>query len=128
MFSRRIPSSQHPVHKMPLLFSYGSLQEEQVQRSTYGRLLDGHRDELPRYEPALVKIEDADVASALGRTHHANVKWSGDNNSRVVGTVFEITDAELASTDAYEAKFSYKRVPVVLASGREAWVYVHAAG
>lgn len=40
--------------------------------------------------------------------------------------VFEVTDAELASADEYEAPFSYKRVAVVLASGRQAWVYVHA--
>lgn len=116
------------VDDMPLLFSYGSLQEENVQRSTYGRPLVGHRDELPRYEAALVKIDDARVASALGRTHHANVKLTGDSNSRVAGMVFEITDAELASTDTYEAKFFYKRIKAMLASGREAWVYVHAAG
>ena len=39
---------------------------------------------------------------------------------------FEITDAELASADEYEAAFSYKRIAAVLASGRHAWVYVHA--
>ena len=114
------------ARRMPLLFSYGSLREEKVQRETYGRPLDGHRDELPRYEPALVKIEDAQTVSAIGKTHHANVMWNGDNNSRVAGMVFEITDAELASTDVYEAKFFYKRIKATLASGREAWVYVHA--
>lgn len=40
---------------------------------------------------------------------------------------FEITDAELASVDTYEAAFLYKRIVVTLASGRDAWVYVHAA-
>ena len=113
---------------MPLLFSYGSLQEEKVQLATYGRFLNGHRDELPRYEPALVKIEDVRVASELGRTHHANLKFNGDDNSRVAGMVFEVTDAELAKTDIYEAKFFYKRITATLASGREAWVYVHDAG
>jgi len=37
---------------MPLLFSYGTLQQESVQRSTFGRLLDGPKDELPRFEPS----------------------------------------------------------------------------
>jgi gamma-glutamylcyclotransferase (GGCT)/AIG2-like uncharacterized protein YtfP len=40
--------------------------------------------------------------------------------------VFEITDAELASVDEYEAVFFYKRVTARLASGRHAWVYVDA--
>jgi hypothetical protein len=39
---------------------------------------------------------------------------------------FEITDAELADVDTYEAAFSYKRVGAMLASGRPVWVYIHA--
>jgi hypothetical protein len=35
---------------MPLLFSYGTLQQEDVQWSTFGRLLEGQRDELPGFE------------------------------------------------------------------------------
>ena len=38
---------------MPLLFSYGALQREHLQLSTCGRLLDGQKDELVRYAPAL---------------------------------------------------------------------------
>jgi len=45
----------------------------------------------------------------------------------VSGTVFEITDAELADADTYEARAAYTRVSVTLASGREAWVYVDAS-
>jgi gamma-glutamylcyclotransferase (GGCT)/AIG2-like uncharacterized protein YtfP len=92
---------------MPLLFSYGSLQQEDVQLSTIGRRLDGQRDELPRFEK------------------NANVTLSGDPDSRVSGTVFEITDDELARIDRYEAPVSYRRVAVTLASGRQAWVYLH---
>jgi hypothetical protein len=40
--------------------------------------------------------------------------------------VFEVTDAELACIDAYEIVFSYTRVLAMLASDKEAWVYVHA--
>jgi gamma-glutamylcyclotransferase (GGCT)/AIG2-like uncharacterized protein YtfP len=43
----------------------------------------------------------------------------------VPGMVFEITDAELAGVDHYEAAFSYKRVVAKLATGKETWVYVH---
>ena len=46
---------------MPLLFSYGTLQQPNVQRSTFGRLLRGHADELPGFEPSLVEIEDPGI-------------------------------------------------------------------
>jgi hypothetical protein len=51
------------------------------------------------------------------------VKWNGRSESRVTGTVFEISDSELASADRYEVA-AYRRVAAVLASGRRAWVYV----
>lgn len=127
-----IPASvslgDHHSGAMPLLFSYGTLQQETVQLTTLGRLLDGQRDDLLRFEPSLVKIEDPRVVAAIGRTHHANVTFNGNEESRVSGTVFEVTDAELARVDEYEAAFSYKRVAAALASGRQAWVYVDAHG
>jgi len=111
---------------MPLLFSYGTLQQEDVQRSTFRRLLQGHRDELLGCEPSLLKIEDPQVVAASGQTHYANVTFNGRNDSRVSGTVFEITEVELAAADQYEQRAAYKRVAATLASGREAWVYVDA--
>jgi len=111
---------------MPLLFSYGTLQQENVQLSTFGRLLHGQRDELPGFEPSSVRIEDPEVVAASGKTHHANVTFNGRNDSRVNGTVFEITDAELAAADQYEQLATYKRVAAMLASGKQAWVYVDA--
>ena len=110
---------------MPFLFSYGTLQSEDVQRSTFGRTLSGQRDSLPGYQPSLVKIEDAALARALGRTHHANVTLTGNAQHRVEGTVFEVADVELARADEFEAQFSYRRVAVTLTSGTRAWVYVH---
>ena len=110
---------------MPLLFSYGTLQQEDVQRATFGRLLSGHRDELPEYEPSLVAIDDPHHAAVSGRTHHANVTFNGRDDSRVPGTVFEVSEAELAAADAYERPASYERLAVSLASGKEAWVYVY---
>lgn len=109
---------------MPLLFSYGTLQEEKVQLSNFGRLLNGQRDELPGYEPSRVRIEDAKLAVAIGMTHHANASFNGREDSRVSGTVFEVTDAELAAADQYELPAAYVRIAVVLASGKQAWVYV----
>jgi gamma-glutamylcyclotransferase (GGCT)/AIG2-like uncharacterized protein YtfP len=110
---------------MPLLFSYGTLQQENVQLSRFGRLLQGQKDELIGFEQSLVRIEDPQVVATSGKRHHPIVKFNGRNDSRVSGTVFEITDAELASADQYEVA-AYKRVAAILASGKQAWVYVDA--
>jgi gamma-glutamylcyclotransferase (GGCT)/AIG2-like uncharacterized protein YtfP len=59
-------------------------------------------------------------------THHANVTFNGRSDSRVGGTVFEITDAELAAADDYEQLAAYKRISATLASGQQAWLYVDA--
>jgi len=111
---------------MPGLFSYGTLQHEEVQLSTFGRKLEGEKDLITGYEPSLVKISDPALVTKLGKTHHANISATGDDWSNVQGTVFEVTEAELAMADTFEAQFLYKRVNVTLASGRDAWVYVHA--
>jgi gamma-glutamylcyclotransferase (GGCT)/AIG2-like uncharacterized protein YtfP len=111
---------------MPLLFSYGTLQQEDVQRSTFGRTLEGEKDLLIGYEPSLVRIADPAVAERLKRTHHDNVRATGDDWSSVQGTAFAVTDEELARADRFEAEFNYTRVNVTLASGNDAWVYVHA--
>jgi gamma-glutamylcyclotransferase (GGCT)/AIG2-like uncharacterized protein YtfP len=110
---------------MPRLFSYGTLQQEEVQLSTFGRKLAGEKDLIIGYEPSLLKIADPAVAARLGKTHHDNISATGDDWSNVQGTVFEISDAELARADEFEAQFAYQRVNVTLASGNDAWVYVY---
>jgi gamma-glutamylcyclotransferase (GGCT)/AIG2-like uncharacterized protein YtfP len=110
---------------MPLLFSYGTLQQENVQLTTFGRRLSGQSDALVGYEQALVRIEDPEVIATSGKDTHPIVKFTGKSNHRVSGTVFEVTDAELGRADQYEVA-AYKRVSANLASGKIAWVYVDA--
>jgi gamma-glutamylcyclotransferase (GGCT)/AIG2-like uncharacterized protein YtfP len=111
---------------MPLLFSYGTRRQENVQLSAFGRVLQGQKDELLGFEQSLVRIEGPQVVATSGKTHHANVRFNGRNDSRVSGTVFEIADAQLAAADQYEQCAAYKRVAAMLASGKQAWVYVDA--
>jgi len=110
---------------MPLLFSYGTLQQQDVQLSLFGRSLRGQPDELVGFEQARFAIEDPKVVAASGKTHHAIVKFNGLKESRVKGTVFEVSDRELARADQYEPA-GYKRVMALLASGKQAWVYADA--
>ena len=97
---------------MPLLFSYGTLQQEDVQRETFDRVLVGQPDALTGFE--LSRSRD-------GR--HATVKYNGKPTSRVEGTVYEVTDAELVEADGYEQPDGYSRTQVTLASGKPAWVF-----
>ena len=98
-----------------------------MQRSTFGRLLQGQRDELVGFEQSLLRVEDPEFVAASGKTHHAIVKFNGRSDSRVRGMVFEVTDAELVKADRYEPA-GYKRIATVLASGKQAWVYADARG
>jgi len=110
---------------MPLLFSYGTLQQEEVQLAIFDRKLRGDQDELVGYEQALLIIEDAAVIATSGKTHHTIVRPCADPSRRIKGTVYELTEAELDRADLYEVA-EYKRTTTNLASGREAWVYVDA--
>ena len=110
---------------MPLLFSYGTLQQENVQLATFGRRLDGEKDELLGYEQTMVMIEDPDVVATSGKARHPIVRFTGNAHDRVGGTVFDVTDAEISRADQYEVA-AYKRVSAHLASGKVAWVYVDA--
>jgi hypothetical protein len=110
---------------MPKLFSYGTLQQENVQIATFGRRLEGESDALVGYRQSMVAIGDPEVVRTSGKTHHPIVAFTGVNDDRVAGMTFEVTDAELAQADEYEVE-AYVRVLAALASGDKAWVYVDA--
>ncbi len=115
------------THASPLilLFSYGTLQDRAVQMSQFRREWIGYPDSLPGYTQSLVAIRDAQVVAASGKIHHPIVQPSTNPADTVPGTVFKITAEELAAADAYEVS-DYRRVSVVLASGKHAWVYVRS--
>jgi gamma-glutamylcyclotransferase (GGCT)/AIG2-like uncharacterized protein YtfP len=100
---------------MPLLFSYGTLQQEHVQQSVFGRRVDTRPEELVGYVREAVTI---------GGAQEANIRYTG--SGRVPGVVLDISDAELLRSDDYELPYGYKRISVRLASGTTAWAYVHA--
>jgi gamma-glutamylcyclotransferase (GGCT)/AIG2-like uncharacterized protein YtfP len=110
---------------MPKLFSYGTLQQENVQLATFGRRLAGQADQLSGFVQTEIKIDDPEVVRASGKTHHPMLVFTSRPEDCVTGTVFDITDTELAQADDYEVD-DYKRVAVTLNSGLQAWVYVDA--
>ena len=110
---------------MPLLFSYGTLQDSTVQLATFGRVLEGERDAIVGFERSHVAIRDVAVITKTGRTHHDNARFTGNADHLVEGTAFEVAEAELNAADIYERQADYVRVRAPLASGRQTWVYVH---
>ena len=106
-----------------LLFTYGTLQLEEVQLATFGRKLEGRHDALPGYRLVTIKIRDEDFVVKSGTADHHNLQFTGDASDLVEGIVFAVTTSELKQSDAYEPE-GYKRTHVQLASGATAWIYL----
>jgi gamma-glutamylcyclotransferase (GGCT)/AIG2-like uncharacterized protein YtfP len=112
-------------HETERLFSYGTLQTEAVQLSTFGRRLAGSPDALVGYQLRMIKIGDQDFVATSGGEYHRNLEFTGSASDLVEGTVFSVTEQDLEQADAYEPD-GYERVRVQLRSGTEAWVYSNA--
>ena len=107
---------------MALLFSYGTLQQKNVQIANFGRELVGHKDVLSKYIVSDITITDARVIRESGKDVHLILRYSGNIEDEVTGTVFELSDNELVLADDYEVD-DYKRVAAELTSGRTCWIY-----
>lgn len=104
------------------LFSYGTLQKEEVQLATFGRRLPGRPETLIGYILKVIQIRDEDFAGKNGAQQH-NLHFTGIDSDGVNGMVFSVTKSELELADSYEPA-EYKRVRVKLSSGLDAWVYL----
>lgn len=105
------------------LFSYGTLQQSEVQMANFGRLLAGEADAVTGYRLSSVRIDDPEVVAESGSDVHPILVASGHPGDEIEGTVFLITAQELAAADDYETD-AYVRVEVPLRSGASAWAYV----
>ena len=112
----------HEREKTEHLFSYGTLQTESVQLSTFGRRLDGSPDNLVGYRLRIIQITDQEFVATSGAEYHRNLEFTGSASDFVEGTVFAVTQQELEQADAYEPD-GYERVQIKLRSGTNAWVY-----
>jgi len=110
---------------MENLFSYGTLQEDRVQREVFGHSLVGTADAIIGYRLAAFTISDAKAIAISGRAEHTMLEPTGRDADQIEGTVFKLTAEELGQADAYE-DVAYKRIQVCLRSGSRAWVYVRA--
>ena len=107
-----------------LVFSYGTLQIERVQRELLGRLVRMDDDALLGFEAVPVEIDHPDVIEFSGSSTHLALV-PGDPAARIAGKVLHVTEADLPPLDDYEGD-EYRRIEVTLESGTRAWVYVKA--
>ncbi|MFH6602705.1 gamma-glutamylcyclotransferase family protein [Maribacter algicola] len=98
---------------MEYLFSYGTLQEHDVQNVLFQKTLSGCPDEVTGF--VLSPNKAYGIYPALLKTK--------DSSHRISGMVYEVTETDLANADDYEGDF-YKRIRVGLKSGKKAWLYV----
>ena len=110
----------HPI------FSFGTLQLEQVQRELFGRAVETTPDVLRGARLGVLKITDPEVIRASGSDEHPALIITGDLADSVAGGTLDVTAEELAAADHYE-RVGYRRIQVTLESGIEAWVYVPRA-
>lgn len=104
------------------LFSYGTLQRDDVQLELFGRLLNGAKDILNGYKIASIEIKDELFLAKGEEKFQKTLIPSKDDAHCIEGTVFEIPEEELLLADKYEPD-NYQRIKVILQSGKEAWIY-----
>lgn len=108
---------------MPYLFSYGTLQKEQVQLETFGRILQGKKDVLSGYKLNMLEIADPEVLRKSGQKYHPVLEFSGNADDEIEGVLFEVTEAEILQADEYEVD-DYQRIETVFKSGNKGFIYV----
>lgn len=104
-----------------LLFSYGTLKLDSVQRAVFGCVLGGEPDAVAGHTLGEVHITDPAVIAASGSAVHP-VLVPGDPDAMVEGLVLELDDDQLAAADTYEVD-AYERRRYPLRSGRIAWIF-----
>ena len=98
---------------MELLFTYGTLQDEQVQHYLFGRTLQGSKDHLLGFKRLENVVYD----------RYPMVIRTENEEDTVLGMAYEVSVSDLQKADIYETA-AYKREKFVLRSGKEAWVYL----
>lgn len=107
---------------MPFLFSYGTLQKEEVQTELFGRILHSTGDRLSGYKIVTIEITDKAFLAKGENKLQQTLVASGNDGDFVEGSVLEVTDDELIMADKYEPQ-NYKRITVILESGKSAYLY-----
>ena len=103
-----------------ILFVYGTLAHERVQREVFGRPVPMRPARLPGFDARTVVIEDPKVVRISGSGRHPGaVRREG---AVLQGHALRLSAEDLAKADAYEAQ-GYERRLVTLSDGAPAFLY-----
>ncbi len=102
------------------LFTYGTLQHDDVQENLFGRVLAGTPEKLIGYVLKKIQIEEE-----FGIVQYPVLVETKNKKDFIDGIVYEVTDQDLYQADLYEG-LHYKRVEVHLKSKQKAWAYTSA--
>lgn len=99
------------------LFTYGTLQQTDIQEELFGRRLVGTPEKLVGYA-----LEEIQIEEEFGLIDYEILVETGNPTDTINGIVYEVTQKELNQADLYEG-MNYKRVEVHLQSDQKAWAY-----
>ncbi len=102
---------------MEKLFAYGSLQNEDIQKDLFGRILEGTPETLIGYVVKQIQIEEE-----FGIVNYPIITQTENQEDTINGIVYAISTKELHQSDLYEG-LHYKRVEVQLQSKQKVWAY-----
>ncbi len=105
------------------LFTFGTLQDPDIQRAVFGTVIEGTKDVLEGYIIDHIEYREQDDNLLSGPRRYLAIEPSENSSEFIPGIVIELTEDQLDRADAYEGP-AYARIKVVLASGRMSWVYV----
>lgn len=105
---------------MQKLFTYGTLQNPDVQEELFGRVLKGKPETLKGYQLKEIQIEEE-----FGLVTYPIITETQNPNDTINGIVYEVSATDLRQADLYEGVY-YKRVEVHLQSNQNAWAYTLA--
>jgi len=94
------------------VFTYGTLQDKEVQLGVFSRVLTGTPDTLSTYRIAAQKV--------AGR--YPTLEHTQNEKDKIKGMTYTLSLEELEKADAYEGD-AYERITITLASGKKAWTY-----
>jgi hypothetical protein len=105
------------------LFSYGTLQKEEVQLKLFSRILHGHKVRLAGYRLIEIEITDEAFLAKGEQKNQLTLVPSGIELDFVEGMAFEVTEEELLHADKYEPS-NYKRIAIAAGSAGSVWAYI----
>ncbi len=102
---------------MENLFAYGTLKDNEIQETIFGRVLTGTPDKLVGYA-----IKEINIEEEFGIIQYPIIVETENSDDTISGILYKLSQHELQLADTYEG-IHYKRIQVVLHSKETVWTY-----